>query len=445
MRSIQTRLAAGLLLSLIILLFVQWIVIASSIRQLSEQYIVARMIHSSDLLAAGITRQTANEYDLNISRIDPIYTQPFSGYYYTVRVGDQLFRSRSLWDESLPAVMPEPGDTEIIRIEGPQQQLLLVLASAFLKQQQVIHVVVAEDISSIEKDINQLLVKHAALSLVVLVILISLQVLLVRKSLSPLEKIRRDLDKLESGQLDALDENVPEEIIALVKELNIRVKAVQQRLQRSRRATGNLAHALKTPLTLLMQLSNDEFLQRHPEIQHALQKHISTIQNTIERELTRARVAGSSVGAKQAKLKPELQALIKSLEAMYRHKGLEIRYEVDDQCPTVMEREDLHEMLGNILDNACKWAGKKILVSIRCEKGLHIRIEDDGPGIPPEKTGAILARGHRLDEHTEGHGLGLSIVKDIVDQYQGHLGMSRSDTLGGLMTEIDIPQSESRH
>lgn len=445
MQSIQTRLALGLLLSLILLLFVQWIVIASSIRELSEQYIIERMIHASDLLVASVDKQNEKEYALNTARIDPIYSQAFSGYYYTLRIGEQLFRSRSLWDESLPEITAATGSTEIRRVPGPQNQLLLVLASAYQKQQQLIQVVVAEDISAIEKDIDQLLLKHAVLSLAVLVILISLQVFLVRKNLLPLEKIRQDLDKLETGQIDALDENVPVEIVALVKELNMHIKAVQQRLQRSRRATGNLAHALKTPLTLLVQIAEDDYLKNNAQLQSALKTHITCIQNIIERELKRARVAGSSVGGKQVKLKPELQALVKSLEAMYRNKAINISYEIDENCPTIMEREDLHEMLGNILDNACKWAQKKVQVLIHCDRGLHICIEDDGKGIPQEQTEAILSRGHRLDERTEGHGLGLSIVKDIIDQYQGSIRMSRSDELGGLMTIIDIPQSIGEH
>jgi signal transduction histidine kinase len=439
MRSIQTRLAAGLLLSLIILLFLQWLVVASSIRELSEQYIVTRMTHASDLLVSGVNIQNGNAYSLNTSRIDPIYTQPFSGYYYTVIVGNEDFRSRSLWDESLPVIKTQPGDADLMRIEGPQNQLLLVLGSAYQKQQQVIRVVVAEDVSQIEKDIDRMLLNHAVLSFLVLVILISLQVYLVRKSLSPLEKIRADLDKLETGLIDSLDENVPDEIVALVRELNIRIKAVQQRLQRSRRATGNLAHALKTPLTLLLQLSKDTYLKKNPELQKSLKSHAVTIQNIIERELKKARVAGTNVGAKQAKLKPELAALVKSLGAMYREKALQIDCDVEEHCPTIMEREDFHEMLGNIMDNACKWANRKIQVNISCDEGLHICVEDDGKGIPKEQLNTIVNRGQRLDEQKYGHGLGLSIVKDIVDQYQGTIGMSESETLGGLMTVIYIP------
>ncbi|WP_455219233.1 ATP-binding protein, partial [Kaarinaea lacus] len=158
-------------------------------------------------------------------------------------------------------------------------------------------------------------------------------------------------------------------------------------------------------------------------------------------ELKRARVAGTAVGAKQAKLKPEFEALLNTLEAMYRDKHIELQYEVGENCPTVMEREDLHEMLGNVLDNAYKWARKKIKVAIDCNEGLRICVEDDGQGIPQEQLDLMIKRGQRLDEQTEGHGLGLSIVKDIVDQYQGNFSMLKSETLGGLMTTIYIPQT----
>ncbi len=443
MQSIQTRLAAGLLLPLIVLLFIQWIVIATSIRRLSEEYIIARMVHASDLLVAALDKQKNNKIDLNTSRIDPIYNQPFSGYYYVVYAGGQIFRSRSLWDESLPFSELQPGQSEVVRTLGPQSQLLLVLGSAYQKQDQIIKIFVAEDISTIEKDINQLLMNHSAISLVVLIILISLQVYLVRKSLQPLDRIRKDLNKLESGLIDALDENVPREIVTLVKELNLRLRALRQRLQRSRHATGNLAHALKTPLTLLMQLSKDDHVKTSPKLQKDLESYVATIQNIIQRELKRTRVAGTSVAAKQAKLKTELQALIKSLNTMYREKTLEINYDVSDQCPTVLEREDFHEMMGNLLDNACKWADKKIQIDINCDNDLRICIEDDGPGIPPEQTEAILLRGHRLDEQTEGHGLGLSIVKDIIDQYQGDIKMSHSESYGGLRVMIHIPRNKT--
>ena len=134
-----------------------------------------------------------------------------------------------------------------------------------------------------------------------------------------------------------------------------------------------------------------------------------------------------------------MEALAKSLESMYREKNLQLDLQIPDDCIANMDREDFHEMLGNIMDNACKWANQKIVTSVNCDTGLMIVVEDDGPGIPESEQQAIMDRGHRLDEQTVGHGLGLAIVKDIVDQYGGSISISRSDKLGGLRTELKMP------
>lgn len=439
MRSIQSRLATSLLLSLIILMAVQWIIVASSIRHLSDQYIVSRLIHTCDMLAASVKLQGGQAATLDTSRIDPIYSQPFSGHYYKVTIANTSVRSRSLWDETLPALQPAVGTPVVDHASGPQDQKLLLLGAAYDKQGEIIRVTVGEDISELEQDITTLLYRYSAVSLAILAILIALQVGLVRRNLRPLERIRHNLEKLESGIIDALDENVPSELLPLVREINLRIKAVQQRLQRSRNTSGNLAHALKAPLTLLKQLANDETIQQHANLRDSLLQHTSTIQQIVDRELKRARVAGSAVGGKQTQLLPEVSALIQLLGAMYRDKNITLHHEVPTHCNTTMDREDLHELLGNILDNACKWARSEVSLSIQCRQGLTIIVEDDGPGIPETERVTILSRGQRLDEHTDGHGLGLAIVNDVILQYGGTIELSQSENLGGLMIAIRIP------
>ncbi|MGD8567915.1 MAG: ATP-binding protein [Gammaproteobacteria bacterium] len=441
MKSIQTRLAGGLLISLIVLLLIQWIIVAISIRRLSEQYIASRLIHTSDTLAAAVTFKPSGEATLNDARMDPVFSKPFSGHYYLIKAADVTYRSRSLWDETLPAVQTQPGEFETQHFQGPENQHLLAVSTAYNKQGAVIQITVAEDISGITADINTLLKNHAGISLVILIMLIGLQVVIVRTSLRPLEKTRRDLIKLEQGLIQTLQEDVPREIHALVHEINVRIAAFRQRLERSRRATGNLAHALKGPLTLLTQLSQDSFFQQRPDIRSELEQHLVTIRNIVDRELKRARLAGTVVGAQQTRLKPEVSALVKTLQSMYRDKNLRFNVSIPEQCVSNMDREDFHEMMGNILDNACKWAAAQIKVTVNCDNGLLIIVEDDGGGIPEAQRNTILSRGKRLDEHTAGHGLGLAIVKDIIDQYNGHIIMKQSDILGGLRTEITIPIS----
>jgi signal transduction histidine kinase len=444
-RSIQSRLARGLLFSLIVLLVTQWIVVAFSIRDLSERYIVSRLMHATDTLVAAVTLQNNKPPALDLVRIDPIYSKPFSGHYYTIAITstststDSTFHSRSLWDEALPIQAAEPGKSISHRMAGPQSQQLLVVSSGFEKQGEMIAIAVAEDIAPLEKDIERFLMQHGAGSLLILLLLIAVQIVIVRKSLQPIEETRKNLQDLETGVIESLNENVPGELHPLVHEINVRIKAVQQRLQRSRHATGNLAHALKSPLTLLQQLAQHDAIKSDSELHQQLLSYTARIQQIIDRELKRARLAGNVIAGRQSRIKPELDALIDSLRAMYRDKSLSIEYQMPDDCVSTLDREDLHEILGNLLDNACKWARKEVSMAIQCDEGLSISIEDDGPGIPEQQRELILRRGQRLDEQTTGHGLGLAIVKDAVDQYEGQLSLSESKTLGGLCVVISLP------
>lgn len=434
--SIQTRLVSGLLISLIVLLLIQWLLVERSIEDLSAQYVAARLVHSSDLLVSAVSIN-GDTVAIDESRIDPVYTKPFSGYYYKIKIRQREYRSRSLWDESLPLPDLKAGKFKTRRIAGPDQQQLLLVSRAYTKQKTKILVAVAEDITDINRDIKALLKLHAVASLIVLLLLVFLQVLIIRKSLLPLDKTRRDLDKLESGSIEKLDENVPKEIHELVHEINVRIQAFQQRLLRSRRATGNLAHALKRPLTLLSQIAQNDQAINDADKQN-MQQYIDDINHLIDRELSRARLAGTGIGGRN-ELCSETLALIKTLKVMYDEKGLRIRLKDCDSCYYSIDREDFHELLGNLLDNACKWASGEILVSLHIQPGeelLQITVEDDGPGIDAGKMQQIMKRGTRLDEQTAGHGLGMSIVKDIVDQYHGSINLQRSKALHGLRVTV---------
>lgn len=440
MRSIQSRLAAGLLLSLIILLVTQWVIVGLSIRHLSEQYIISRLVHDSDALIAALNLQNSNQPLLDKTRIHPIYLQPFSGYYYKIVVGKETFRSRSLWDEDLVSGPVGAGVSAYRRSKGPLLQQLLILDNKYEKQGSIIRVTIAEDISSIDVEIDRFLFNHGIVSFFILIVLIAMQAFLVRRSLKPLEQVRKDLEKLETGIVEVLSEDVPTELYPLVREINYRLKALRHRVERSRHASGNLAHALKGPLTLLTQLAQRDEIKSQTKIQQIIVQQTSDIHRIIDRELKIARMAGTAVAGRQTKLAPELKDLVDTLNSMYREKALNINYKVPEGCICLLDREDLHEMLGNLLDNACKWAKNKITINISCEDNFSIVIEDDGPGIPEKQQTQILLRGKRLDENKLGHGLGLSIVKSIVEQYNGKIKLSRSPTLGGLATNIEFPK-----
>ncbi len=439
MHSIQSRLALGLSLSLILLLLIQWIVVGVSIRYLSESYIVTHLTQDSETLLASLFLTEKNTIELKKEKLGLVFSQPFSGQYYKITVSDLNFRSRSLWDTDLNHGVTRDKNTVQTIVDGPQQQTLLQITNHYTKNSKNILITVAEDLTPIYKDITVFQIRYSIITLLVALILIAVQVYIVNKNLKPLDKIRRELQSLEKGIISKLQEDVPTEVLPLVQELNLQLAAFRRRLERSRNATGNLAHALKAPLSLLYQLSDSHYLQKNNDIKTQLVESIQTIEQNINRELKHARIAGVQLAARHFKLEAEIQSLIETLKKIHQHKNLKLRYNMPEAVLCNMERQDLLEMLGNVLDNACKWAKQNVILTIKNNPNLVFRIDDDGPGCSADEITNLTIRGTRLDEQTSGHGLGLSIVQEIVDDYQGKLEITASTEFGGLCVCIVIP------
>ena len=441
MKSIRSRLAGGLIFSLIIFLIVQWLLIGTSIRYLSEAYVATRLEHDAQSLLAALDFKV-DPVTLNSDIVDTIYKQPFSGHYYKIKTRHSEFRSRSLWDTNLPIAELGIGQSRLSHSEGPQNQMLLVFHTTYKKDQDLIFISVAEDLTGILKDIQAFRWQHTIISIVILSILVLIQGYIVKRNLKPLDTVRRDLENLEKGVIDQLSENVPEEIFPLVKELNHQLIAIRKRLDRSRNATGNLAHALKTPLTLIMQVATGDELKQYPDIKNKLLQHSEAIQQSIERELKRARMAGSNVVGTQIDLLAEVNDLVQTLSAMYKQKNLSINIDIPQTAVCNIDRQDMLEILGNIMENAYKWAKHNVQVSVAQNDQTLITVEDDGPGHDPDEMKKLIGRGERADEKVAGHGLGLSIVSEIIKEYQGSLEFSRSADLGGLCVSIRFPNGE---
>ena len=228
----------------------------------------------------------------------------------------------------------------------------------------------------------------------------------------------------------------PIEIQPLVAEINRLIELMGQRLQRSRHALGNLAHALKTPLTQLLQLA-----ERQPQdLRTELERPTRQVKILIERELKRARIAGGAAPGQRVLLKREVADLVDTLGKIYREKALRIDCHIPSGSLFPGDRDDLLELLGNLLDNACQWAAGRVRLSVaESDFCLSVSVEDDGPGCPPAHLDRLTRRGARLDEDRNGHGLGLAIVADIVDQYGGFLRLGRSQDLGGFAARIEFP------
>jgi signal transduction histidine kinase len=438
MRSIQSRLSLGLFLSLFVLFSVQWLLVSHAVRLLAENYISERLMHDAESLLRTMSVDAQGKLILDHASVNPVFLRPFSGHYYRITTDDQTLRSRSLWDQDL-SIPPTPNkDVLVTFIPGPQDKTLFLWAKPFIKQGKSILIAVGEDFSPVESDLQRFQMGYALTSLFALALLIGMQVLMVRKGFTPLNRTRQELARLEQGEIETLNDNVPSEIFPLVNELNRLLESLRQRLQRSRKSLGNLTHAMKTPLTHLQQVAHSDALDKLPEVRERLLNQTTQLQQLMERELTRARLAGHSIPGQRLDPAQELKALKESLLTIHRDKPLDIQYQLDMEQTINMDREDFLELMGNLLDNACKWATQTIKVSIREENGLQIQVEDDGPGCAEEELATLTQRGRRLDETTAGHGLGLAIVQDIIDSYHGSIHFGRSPELGGLQVTLRL-------
>ena len=368
--------------------------------------------------------------------LDPAYRRPLSGRYFVVLIDGQRWRSRSLWDARLP--LPEnPGmDTELL--PGPDGQSLLRYRTRFRRDGQDLTVVVAQDYAPQQASFRDTRTAALLAWVVVLVALALVQQWLIRRGLKPLNAARRQIEQLRGGQRAELDQDVARELRPLVTEINRLQRHMEQQLDRSRHALGDLGHALKTPLAVLRNRCDTELRQRAPELHALLLAQLDQIEANVRRALGRARVAAGATAATRFEPGQDLEALADTLRRAHR-KPLNLVVQGTGLPPLAVERGDMLELLGNLLDNACKWAAGEVRLTLARDGGLlTVTVDDDGPGIPPSRREQVLQRGRRLDERVAGDGLGLAIVSDTVAAYGGQLTLTDSP-LGGLRVRLTLP------
>lgn len=441
MRSLQTRLTAGLIVTLALMTALVLAVGNYSLRHLAEDFVATRLEHDMDALLTALSFDESDRPWLRLGRLNPVFRQPYSGHYFKLRSGGFELRSRSLWDADLdmPPTIPDTVTRYFVR--GPDDQQLLVLARTFQVQGRPLELVVTEDFTPLMGGLRQLMIGFLAIALVALVLLVWVQRWIVGQGLKPLEHVRQDILRLSRGEVRQLGELVPMEVRPLVQEINRLIELVGHRLQRSRHALGNLAHALKGPLTVLTQLAERPDIRQRAELTEELEQQTRQIRLLMDRELKRARIAGAAVPGQRIVLAAEIADLVATLQKIYRDKPLDIRCRIPADTLFPGDRDDLLELLGNLLDNACKWAAGRIeVIATETEGLLMLVVEDDGPGCPHEQLELLTRRGVRVDESRAGHGLGLAIVADILEQYEGRLRLDRSVILGGLRARVEFPR-----
>ena len=443
--SLQRRLQLGLGASILVLLPLLIWGGGAAVRGLVREHALAGLSHDAEALLGAVRLAATGRPEVPDAALAPVYRQPFSGHYFLV-IDDTgvTQQSRSLWDHRVALDPVTAGERRVLELTGPQQQSLVVLAAGYRKDGRALTVAVAEDLGPIEDAIARYQLATALLAFAVLVGLLIVQRAIVHRAFRSLDGLREDVRRIENGEASGLREDVPDEVRPLVREVNRLLALLAQRLERSRHAVGNLAHALKTPLTLLMQHVDGEALRDRPAARLALQQQAERIQELMERELRRARLAGAGAASRHFHPSRDVPALLDALRRLHDREGLRIESGDLPDRAVPLDDEDMIELLGNLLDNACKWATSAVRLDIAVGGALRIRVEDDGPGLDGVETEVMLERGTRLDETRAGHGLGLAIVRDIVALYGGRLALERSAALGGLCVEVTVPTEPSR-
>ncbi|MEL7559985.1 sensor histidine kinase [Stutzerimonas chloritidismutans] len=440
MKSIQRSLSVGLIA---VLLLVGLLLVQSSLwlfeSGLRRNLAIDLREETEGLLMAVVLGPEG--FVLDSSRLNPRYQRAFSGHYFRIDLPARSWRSRSLWDAepNWPAASGLADDL----LDGPQDQRLLAYRATYRRDGQIITINVAQDYTPILKSFAQVRLGGLGLVALALLVLLLLQRYAVKLAMRPLERARQQIAQLQQGQRQQLDIQAPVELQPLVEQINHLLAHTDDTLKRSRHALGNLGHALKTPLAVLGSLVRHEELTAHPELQRNLEQQLEQIQQRVSRELGRARLAGEVLPGSYFDCAKELAPLFETLRMIHR-RDLNLRWHTHDNCRLPWDREDMLELLGNLLDNACKFARSEVRLQIeQLGAGYVITVDDDGPGIPEARRDAVLERGTRLDEHAEGHGLGLGIVRDILAAWRGELSLEQSE-LGGLCVRIRLGVNSQR-
>ncbi len=398
----------------------------------SLEYVLIAMIRSSEIGPDGEVRLVEPLGDQR-------FLEPYSGLYWQISGGNQEpYRSRSLWERSLKAPTPHIDDQihTYDSTQFPDEELRVLERNVILPGSKVSwRYQIAQSREALDAQVGavrQTLIPSLALLGLGLIILAALQTFY---GLWPLRHIRRAIAAMRGGQNRRVDAPLPLEVQPMVDELNALLAHNEKQAEEARLHAGNLAHALKTPLTVLL---NSATSQTSP-LADTVRREAATMQRQVEHHLARARAVGRR-GAAQARanVRESVDSVTRAVALLYPKVRLDAAG--DKQLVARVERQDLDELVGNLLENAAKYGGGSVFVTIRRDGSMaEILVEDDGPGISPADRTRIFDRGVRLDSGKPGTGLGLAIVRDVAEIYGGSIALEESDDLGGLLVRLRLP------
>jgi signal transduction histidine kinase len=415
-----------------------------------ERRVVLELEGDLKELVSGLTRNPDGSLAVGRAPSEPAFSQPLGGRYWEITQpsGGPVLRSRSLWD-SLLALPPDtlgPGEMHRHGMRGPGGSHLLAIERAVTLPPSLgggeIRVAVAIDHREITNAARafaaDLLPALAGLAAV----LISAAWVQVAIGLRPLDAVRRRLEAVRTGKIPRLGNAFPDEVQPLAIEIDTLLEAQEKAIARARARAADLAHGLKTPLTVLAATAEDLRDRGDTAIADEVASVADGMRRHVERELARTRTGISGRAVPPQPVRPVVERVVGVLRRTPRGGDLDWQVDVAERLALAVDPQDLAEMLGNLAENAVKWAATRVRILGTAEAGgTVVAVEDDGPGIADDAIEAALARGGRLDESRPGTGLGLAIVSDLVEAYSGSLTLGRS-ALGGLRAAIRLPGGE---
>lgn len=398
-----------------------------------QQYVLTSMVAAAEIDDFGEVR-------LNRPLGDQRFLEPNSGFYWQISgQGFSPFRSRSLWDRALN-VSEGHSDQDLHVYDSSEfrgepvrvaERDIVLPGSPTIWRFQV-----AQSREVLDAQIGTLrktLTRSFALLALGLIALAALQTLY---GLWPLRSLRRAIAEMRAGRANRIEEReLPDEVAPLVEELNGLLAHNETQAEEARRHAGNLAHALKTPLTVIMNAATAQ----SADLSDTVIREATTMRRQVDHHLARARAVGRRGHAhSRAEVWPSLESVERAVGRLYAH----VRFDMDGakDLSVHVERQDLDEMLGNLIENAAKYGGGSVFVTVGKDGTMaDIAVEDDGPGISPEDREKLFNRGVRLDSSKPGTGLGLAIVRDVAEIYGGSITLDESEDMGGVLARLRLP------
>lgn len=399
------------------------------------EYVLTAMIASAEIGPDGEVR-------FNRPLGDQRFLEPYSGLYWQVSgPKHEPFRSRSLWDRALPS-----------GVAHRDKDLHVYDSDAFGNDELRIHerdirlpnstVLWRFQVGQTRQELNeQITVLRSTLVKSFLMLglgLLAMAAVQATYGLWPLRKVRREIADVRAGKAARVDPRLPVEIAPMVDELNELLAHNERQAEEARTHAGNLAHALKTPLTVIM----NEATANSSDLHTTVIREATTMRRQVDHHLARARAVGRrSSGQSRAAVWPSLQAVERAVSRLYPDSVIDV--DGERELAVRVERQDLDEMLGNLVENAAKYGGGRVFVTVTHTADMaEILVEDDGRGIPESQRDAIFERGARLDMSKPGTGLGLAIVRDVSEIYGGNISIEESEDLGGLLARLRLPLAD---